>query len=60
MNDSCENCWWYWTSAGGYDCNHFPKPRNHNPMSTDPCGYWEPKAEKKEVDDWEQFQEEWN
>lgn len=62
-DDKCCECWWYWTSAGGYDCHHSPRPRGYNPLKTDGCGYFEPKAEAREQDpgrEYERFQEEWN
>ena len=42
MNDDiCENCYWYWTGVGGYECHHFPRPIYYDDMHPTACGYFE-------------------
>lgn len=63
MNDSCDNCYWYWTGVGGYECHHYPRPRHYDSLTTTVCEYYEPKLEPVEHDEakaYEQFQKEWN
>ena len=62
--DRCENCYWYWTGASGYEC-HRPRQdgdkRCRRPVDDkDNCGWFEPKVEKPEIDEYEQYQKEWN
>ena len=59
--DRCENCWWGFGIGGS--CCH---PKNSNKLDSEivkPCGWFEPKLEKKEPDAgdmYDAYQEQWN
>ena len=65
--DRCENCYWYWSGEQGYEC-HKPMynggPRRKKIINGEPrqevCGWFEQKYQKPVVDEYEQYQEEWN
>lgn len=55
----CEDCWWHWTSVYGDSCHH-PANADRDPMSKEPCGWFEAKVKAVEIDEYERFQNEWN
>lgn len=56
--DRCENCWWGY-GIGGSCCNpHYIDKLDEEIVK--PCGWFEPKEETKEIDEYEIYQNTWN
>lgn len=56
--DKCENCWWGY-GIGGTCCH----PSNSDKLDSEidkPCGWFEPKDEPIEIDEYEAYQKMWN